>query len=196
MEIENKTLVKNIQDSFLGLLNNYLPKDILDKARQGNTVKILSIACGRFREAKSIFDYFQKYENHVKLYGIDVDNDLLKLVKEEKVTIKCADAKNIESYKEWLSNGKFDLIIVRHPEITLNTDDFIKIFSTCVNVIALDGHLLITTHYEDEKNVVKNLLKLLKFNVLTDVKNEHSPSLKKDNESIFVDRFLLLASAY
>lgn len=199
---ENETYAKNVQESFLQLLNNFLPKNLLQIAKQKDKIKIISIGCGRFREAKSIFDYFQGFEDKLNLFGIEMDNKLLELAKEEEIVktnkssvfLKLADASNFENYGEWIKNGRFDLIIVRHPEITFNTDVFIKVFSCCVNLLEKKGYLLITTHFENEKEALKLLLKLYKFNLLAEAENPKSPSMQKNGEILYADKFLLLVS--
>lgn len=201
MNDEHEQLVNKIQKSFLNLLKNYLPKEILEKAKKGNNVKIISIGCGRFREAKSIYDYFAHKENLIKLFGIEIDNTLLELAKNEpiikkhkdSVILKLADATNIENYKDLIHDGFFDLIIVRHPEITFNSETFIKVFSFVTNIIAKNGYLFITTHFEDEKESLKLLLKLLRLDLVTDIENKDSPSFKKNGNLSHVDKYLLIA---
>lgn len=197
MNSENETLVKDIQKSFLNLLNNFLPKNLLGKPN----LKILSICCGRFREAKSIFDYFSDSKSYIRLYGIDNNEKLVSLAKEEpilkekkdQIFLKLADATKIESYKEWLGDGQFDLLILRHPEITFNTKVFLDIFNLCDKFLSKEGYLLITTHFENEKEAIKLALKLLKFNVITEVENNNAPGIQVKGEKRFVDRFLLIA---
>jgi len=200
---ENETLVREIQKSFLNLLDENLPKSLIEKTKQDKVIKILSICCGRFREAKSIFDYFQaQFKNKLKLYGIDNDEELLKLAKEEEVIknnrdfvfLKLADASAIENYKEWFKDGLFDLVIVRHPEITFNTEVFVKIFSICPILLTGSGYLFVTTHFENEKEVLKLLLQLNKFNLMVDIENKQSPMFKVKGEDRFFDKFLLLAT--
>lgn len=204
MNFENQILAKDIQKSFLSLLNDYLPKDILDKARSGQTVKILSIACGRFREAKSICDYFSGHEKFIRLYGIEIDKELINLAKEEPVVkenknivfLKHADASNINSYNEWFSDGQFDLIIIRHPEITFNTNIFIKIFSLCAELLKDEGYLIVTTHFENEKEMLKLLFQLNKLKVFIEKENLLSPSTEIKGETRYADKFLLIAKKY
>ena len=199
---ENEKLVADIQKSFLSLLKEHLPKNLLNKVKDKQTIKILSIGCGRFREAKCLFEYFSGYENQIKLYGIEIQKDLLDLAnqdpiikeKSDSIFLKLDDATLPENYQEWLSNGKFDLLIVRHPEITFNTDIFIKIFSTCTNLLKKEGYILTTTHFENEKEAFIMLLKLVKFKLLTCVENKNSPVVKKANETLYSDRFLLISS--
>ena len=207
MNIENGTLIPDIQKSFLNLLNDYLPKLLLEKVKAGEIAKILSIGCGRFREAKSLFDYFS-LEGKVtgpcllKLYGIEIDDELFKLAKcdpylnekKDLISLMKADASKFESYKEWISNGLFDLIIVRHPEITFKTDIFIEIFSHCASLLDNNGYLMVTTHFENEKEMLKLLLKLYKFNVSIEKENQGSPSIEVRGESRYSDKFLLIAS--
>ena len=203
MESDNETLVKDIQNSFLNLLNDHLPKNVLEKAKDRNIVKVMSICCGRFREAKSIFDYFSDYKDSIKVYGIEIDKNLLDLAKNERiikeneksVCLKLGDASSIESYKDWLEDGLFDLVIVRHPEITFNTDVFVKIFSLSYkNLLAKNSYLIITTHFENEKETLKLLLKALKLNVLVDIENDLAPCIKEEEKNSYADRFLLIAS--
>lgn len=195
MNLENETLVKDIQNSFLDLLNDHLPKDLSNK----DEVKVISICCGRFREAKCLFDFFSP--NKIKLHGIDNDEELLELAKEEEVIknnrdsvfLKLADASNTENYKEWLKDNLFDLVIVRHPEITFNAEVFVKIFSLCRNLLTDQGYLFVTTHFEIEKEALKLLLKLNKFNLVVDIENKQSPTFKVKGEDRFFDKFLLVA---
>ena len=196
-------LADDIQQSFLNLLNDHLPKDLLQKTKEKQTVKILSIACGRFREASSLFKYFSGYEEHIKLYGIDTSKELLDQAKEDLILIdknkstslKLADASLLESYHEWLTNGLFNLIIIRHPEITFNTDIFIKIFSTCATLLEKNAYILITTHFENEKEALLLLLKMLKLKVVSCLLNDNAPIVKKENESLYADRFMILVSS-
>lgn len=202
MNTENDILVSKIQLSFLNLLRDYLPKDLLDKASNSKTFRILSICCGRFREAKPIFEYFSKFKDKLKLYCIDLDASFIDLasnepiIKENKnsVYLRTGDASLIENYEDWLKDGLFDLVIVRHPEITFNTDIFIKIFSLCPQLINKNGLLLITTHFENEKESLQILLKLINFKLLTSIENKNAPVIKKNNDTCYVDRFLLLSS--
>ena len=199
MEIENNTLGIEIQNSFFNLLKEHFPKSLLQKAKEGNVIKIISIACGRFREAKSIFDYFSSFEKALELYGIEIDKEFLTFAENElknkkQVYLKAADASLMESYKDW---GEFDLIIVRHPEITFNTDIFIKIFANCKNILKKDGYLLITTHFENEKEAIIPLLKLLNFKLVSSVENKNAPiakTVKSDSEVSYADKFLLIAT--
>lgn len=199
----NENLVQDIQNSFLRLLSDYLPKDLLEKARSNKKIKILSICCGRFREAKSIFDYFLGHEEFIRLYGIDLSEELLELAKSDSfikvrgnsIYLKKGDASKIESYQDWLKDGLFDLVIIRHPEITFNTDTFIKTFSLCDDLLTRNSYLIATTHFENEKESLKLLLKLLKFNILVEVENKLAPSVKKEGEKpSFADRFLIVVS--
>lgn len=202
MNLENETLVIDIQKSFVGLLNDFLPKGVLQKAKLNQPIKILSIGCGRFREAKSIFDFFKSKSINFKLYGVEIDKELLDLAKEEQVIkenkdivfLKLADASIIEFYSDWLVDGQFDLIIIRHPEITFNTDVFIKIFSNCFSLLKDDGYLFVTTHFESEKEAMKFLLKLTKLNLLLETENLNSPLIKVKGEVRYADKFLLIAN--
>lgn len=202
MNIENETLVKNIQESFLGLLNDFLPRDLLEKTKSNQTVKILSIGCGRFREAKSIFDYFHNHEKNLRLFGIEINKEMFSLLQQDEfikskkgvIFLQNADATNLSGYIDWIKDSKFDLIILRHPEVTFNTDIVIKIFSICPMLLLQEGYFLFTTHFQDEKEALKQLLKLYKFKILIDKENEKPPSFKKEGETIFADRFLMIAS--
>lgn len=202
MDQDNETLVKNIQKSFFELLNNHLPKQFLENIKENSQIKILSIGCGRLRESKSIFDYFGVNSKNIKMYGIDLDKENLKLAEDEltirnhknQFILKLADASNIENYKDWLKDGLFDLVIIRHPEITFNTDVFIKIFSICTSLIKKDGYVLITTHFENEKDALLPLLKLLKFNLVLCTQNSMAPCVVKDDKTLYADKFLLIAN--
>lgn len=202
MNTENDILVSQIQSNFFNLLNDYLPRDLLSTISNLKAFKILSICCGRFREAKPLFEYFSNYKDKIRLFGIDLDPTLIELAQNESVIkenkghvyLKIGDASLIENYEEWLKSGLFDLVIVRHPEITFNTDIFIKIFSLCPNLINKDGLLLITTHFENEKESLQILLKLINFKLLACVENKNAPSIKKNNKTHFVDKFLLLST--
>ena len=132
MNTDPEKLGKQIQQSFSNLLKEHLPKTLLDKLKQNKTLKIISIACGKFIEAECLFDYFSPYEKLVKLYGLEIDEELLSSAKKRLLTdnkkdhifLKSGDASKLENYEEWIKDGLFDLIIVRHPEITFNTDVF------------------------------------------------------------------------
>lgn len=187
-------LVTDIQKSFFNLLNEHLPEDFLSKLKEKKQIKILSIGCGRFREAKSIFDFFKPFKDKLKLYGIDTSSELIELAKKDDLILKVADASLKESFDNWVKDGLFDLIIIRHPEITFNTDVFIKIFTISSGLLEKNGLIFITTHFENEKESIKLLLKLLKYNLLLEVENKKSPSLKRGKEILFVDRFLLISS--
>ncbi len=203
MNSENENLVQQIQQSFLDLLNDYLPKSFLEKVKQGKKLKVISIGCGRFRELNCLLKYFSGHKDKITFYGIDIDEELINLAKKNpvlnqrnvSVELKLGDASLLENYKEWTNDGYlFDLVIIRHPEITFNTNAFINIFSVCVSLLTVGGSIFITTHYENEKESLKPLLKLLKFNVIVDVENKNSPSLKKGDELVYSDKYLLIAS--
>jgi chemotaxis methyl-accepting protein methylase len=202
MDIEYEKLGKEIQNSFSSLLKEHLPKNLLDKLKENKTVKIISIACGKFIEAECLLNYFSPYEKHLKLYGLEIDEELLnsaqsKLLtndKKDHIFLKAGDASKYENYEEWIKDGLFDLIIVRHPEITFNTDVFMKIFSNFNKLLDNNGYLFITTHYENEKTALSYLLKILKLNILADVENKNPASLKKGEDLVFADRFLLIGS--
>ena len=202
MDQDNESLIQKIQESFSNLLNEHLPKDLIEKIKKNKSLKILSIGCGRLREAKCLFEYFSDCNNYLKLYGIDIDNEMLELAKgdpeitkrKNSIYLKLANASNKEGYEEWLKDGAFDLIILRHPEITFNTDPFIKIFSLCPGLLTKSGYLFITTHFENEKESIKLLLKLLKFNLLVEAENKNPASFKKAEELLFADKFVLVAS--
>lgn len=201
MNTEYEKLGKEIQNSFSNLLKSYLPKHLLDKAEK-KTVKIISIACGKFIEAECLFDYFSPYEKLIKLYGIEIDEKLLDLAKnrflvtdkKDNIFLKSGDATKFKNYEEWIKDGLFDLIIVRHPEITFNTDVFMKIFSNFNKLLDKDGYIFITTHYENEKRALKFLFNSLKLNIICEMENINAASLKKGDEIVFADRFLLVAN--
>ncbi len=195
-------LLTDIQKSFFELLNKHLPKQFLENIKENGQIKILSIGCGRLRESKSVFDYFGDNSKNIKMYGIDLDKENLKLAEDEptiknhknQFELKLADASNIENYKDWLKDGLFDLIIIRHPEITFNTDVFIEIFSMCPSLLKKDGYVLITTHFENEKDALLPLLKLLKFNLVLCTQNLMAPCVVKDDKTLYADKFLLIAN--
>ena len=199
---EDKNLADEIQRSFLNLLKDNFPQDLLEKTKSNQTVKILSIGCGRFREAKSLFDYFHPHEENLRLFGIEINNEMFSLLvkdefiksKKDFICLKSADATNLSSYMDWIKDSKFDLIIFRHPEVTFNTNIVIKIFSMCPMLLSQKGYLLLTTHFHNEKEALIQLLKLYKFKILTDKENEKPSSFKKEGETMFADRFLLIAS--
>lgn len=202
MNIEYEKLGKEIQNSFLNLLKEYLPKNLLEKVKENKPVKIISIACGKFIEAECLFDYFSPYEKLIRLYGIEIDeellssakNRLLKSDKKDQIFSKSGDASSPENYEEWIKDGLFDLIIVRHPEITFNTDVFMKIFSNCKNLLSKDGSIFVTTHHENEKIAIIFLFKILSFNVIVETENKNAASLKKGEDLVFADKFLLIGS--
>lgn len=195
----NKNLVNKIHESYSLLLENYLPKDLLEKAKQ-NKIKILSVGCGKFREAKNLFEYFSSSSGNIKLYGIEIDEKIFnestqdEFIKQkpDQIFLKFADASKIENYSEWISDGLFDLIIVRHPEITFNTDIFMNIFSICRDLLLSSGYMFITTHFQNEKDILKLLFSILKYNVLIEEENIHSPSIEIDGKSQYSDKFLLV----
>jgi len=202
MNTELEKLGKQIQQSFSNLLKEHLPKNLLDKLKENKTVKIISIACGKFIEAECLLNYFSPYEKLVKLYGLEIDEELLSSAKNRLLTndkkdhifLKADDASKYGNYEEWIKDGLFDLIIVRHPEITFNTDIFMKIFSNFNKLLDKNGYLFITTHYENEKTALSYLFKILKLNILADVENKNPASLKKGEDLVFADRFLLIGS--
>ena len=111
MEDDN-ALVINIQQSFLNLLKNYLPKDLIEIVKKNKSLKILSIGCGRLREAKCLFEYFSDCESSIRLFGIDLDSEMLALAKidpeiikrKDFVYLKHANASSQENYDELLKD--------------------------------------------------------------------------------------------
>lgn len=195
----DKNLVNKIHESYSLLLESYLPKDLFEKSKQ-KKIKILSVGCGKLREAKNLFEYFSSTLENIKLYGIEIDEKLFSELKQDdfvkqnpdRIFLKAGDASRIENYSEWISDGLFDLIIIRHPEITFNTDVFMNIFSICKDLLLDSGYMFITTHFQNEKDALKLLFNLLKYNVLIEVENIHSPSMEIDGKPQFSDKFLLI----
>ena len=195
MNRDMEKLGEEIQSSFLTLLKTHLPNTLLEKVKNNKPLKIISIACGKFIEAECLYKYFSGYEKLIKLYGIEINKELCNSAKERlkgKAILKLADASVNENYTEWIQDGLFDLIIVRHPEITFNTEVFIKIFSNCQNLLNKDGYLLVTTHLDNEVRAVKPLLQLVKFNLITEAENQNAASQIKDGKPVFADKYLLL----
>ena len=201
MNIDYEKIGGEIQQSFSLLLNERFPRNLLDKAKENKTIKIISIACGKFIEAECLLNYFNLHEISVKLYGIEIDEELLSSAKSRLLTddkkdcifLQSGDASKSENYEEWVKDGLFDLIIVRHPEITFNTEVFMKIFSNGIKVLNKNGYLFITTHYENEKRALKFLFNILKLTTIHEIENVNAASLKKGDEIVFADRFLLVA---
>ncbi len=201
MDTNNKTLIDEINKSYSSLIENYFPKELLEKAKT-KKIKILSVGCGKFREAKNLFEYFSSHEKNLKLCGIEIDENLINSAKDdefiksktEQISFKCADASNIENYKEWISDGLFDLIIVRHPEITFNTEIFMRIFSICGELLLDGGKIFITNHFENEKESLKLLFKLINYKIVIEEENEKSPSIEIDGKKQYSDKFLLIVS--
>lgn len=200
MNTDLEQLGKQIRQSFSVLLKEYLPKNLSEKIKENKSVKIISIACGKFLEAECLFDYFSPHENLIRLYGIEIDKDLLDSAKKrllsgdkkDLIFLKCDDATKFENYEEWIKDGLFDLIIVRHPEITFNTEAFMKIFANCKNLLLKDNCIFVTTHHENEKRAVNFLLKMQGFNILTESENKNAATSKKGEEVVFADKFLLI----
>ena len=69
-----------------------------------------------------------------------------------------------------------------------------KIFSNFDKLLDKDGYVFITTHYENEKRALKFLFNILKLNTIHEIENVSAASLKKGDETVFADRFLLVAS--
>ncbi len=197
MNIDLEKLGVDIRNSFSLLLDSYLPKELLNK----DNLKIISVACGKFIDAECLISYFAKHKKKIRLYGIEIDESLInnakeRLLKDEKkdcIFLKQADATALENYEEWLLDGVFDLVIVRHPEITFNTQVFMKIFSLCAAILDKDRFMLVTTHHESERKATKLLFEMLKVNVLIDIENEKAVSIDKGSEKAFADKFLLIA---
>ena len=202
MNTDHEKLGEQIQQSFSNLLKEHLPKNLLDKAKENKSVKIISIACGKFIEAECLLNYFNLHEISVKLYGIEIDEELLSSAKSRLLTddkkdcifLQSGDASKSENYEEWVKDGLFDLIIVRHPEITFNTEVFMKIFSNGIKILNKNGYLFITTHYENEKRALKFLFNVLKLRIICEIENVNAASLKKGDEVVFADKFLLVVS--
>lgn len=202
MTVDYEKLAKDIQSSFLSLLKSQLPSVYLEKVRNGKKIKILSLCCGRFRESKSIYDYFAGFENFIKLYGIDSDKNLLELAETEPSIIKnrrnvelmLGDASKFDSYKPWMRDGGFDLIIYRHSEVLINREAFLQVISRSTMLFNSGAYLLTTTHYKEEKDELKLVLHSLKFKILKDIENPNPANAEKDGMVHYADRFLLLAS--
>ncbi len=202
MNQDLEKLGKEIQQSFSLLLKEYLPKNLLEKAKENKSLKIISIACGKFLEAECLFECFSSNDNQIKLFGIEIDKDLFNSAnerlfsgnKKDQISLKCGDATSPENYEEWIKDGLFDLIIIRHPEITFNTDVFMKIFSNCKTLLLKEGFIFVTTHHENEKRAVEFLFKILDFNIVLEVENQGAASSKKGDEIVYADKYLLIGN--
>ena len=202
MNVDYEKLGKEIKESFSALLKQHIPQDFCEKAKQRELTKIMSIACGKFTEAECLSGYFSFCKN-LKLYGIEIDEPLFNQAKErllekegrKNIFLKKVDASEVDNYAEWLNDGLFNLIVLRHPEITFNTNVFMKIFAVCFGVLESGGLLLITTHLENEKKAVKYLLDMLGFKILAEIENANAASSEQDGKTVFADKFLFIASS-
>lgn len=202
MQIDYEKLGTEIRASFSELLKQHVPSDFCEKAKQRELTKIISVACGKFIEAECLSEYFSFCKN-LKFYGIEINEPLLNQAKErlvvesgkKNVFLKIADASELDNYVEWINDGLFNLIVVRHPEITFNTNIFMKIFAVCFGLLEKGGLLLITTHLENEKKAVKYLLEMLGFKILVEIENTNAASSEQDGKTVYADKFLFIATS-
>jgi len=129
-------------ERFKVMLKYYLNKLGLKDLKN---VSVLDVACGRCNEAEVLLELFGKVR------GVDSNSNKIKRIK--KKGFRVGDARDLRSiFKE-----KFDLLIVRHPNIF--GDELKKIYRECFKV-SCEGGVLISSFYSEREFLLgKSLIK-------------------------------------
>lgn len=119
-----------------------------------NTLKVLSLACGLAVECNVLKDIFS--DERIHYTGIDIDKTVCTTSqnmcgKYSNVKIIQADATNLEAVKNHLNNERFDIVILRQPNIIYMENVFSTIAKKIIpEVISPEGILFVSTYHIEE----------------------------------------------
>ena len=127
-------------EKFKVMLEHYLPKFGFKDLKK---LSVLNVACGRCNEAEVLIELFGKVQG--------IDNNAKKIKRIKKNNFKVGDAINLSK----VFDEKFDLVIVRHPNIF--GEDWKRIYRECYKV-TLRNKVLISTFYTKKEYLRGKLL--------------------------------------
>jgi SAM-dependent methyltransferase len=128
-------------------------------------VTALDVACGYMREAPVLTALLAQ-----PVHAVDSDLRRINALrsKTSAVAAVCGDARNLEQI---YSGKKFDLIIVRHPDI--HSDDWDTMYQQCRAVLNERGILVTTFHSSDEEFKAREILGDIGFEICRSGQNKH-----------------------
>jgi len=107
-------------------------------------ITALNVACGYMREAPVLTELLAK-----PVHAVDSDLCRINALKAKTSAVEaiCGDAKNLEQI---YAGKKFDLVIVRHPDVL--GDDWDKMYQQC-GVVLNEGGILVTTFHDSSEEI-------------------------------------------
>ncbi|MGA3020636.1 MAG: class I SAM-dependent methyltransferase [Candidatus Micrarchaeales archaeon] len=159
---------------------------------EGRLTTILDVACGFGEELRVLDEYFGggrfgKSNNNTRIVGIDIhsraiewqrrnlelvsrENELkTKSTLPERIELVVGDATALSNYPQ--IPEKADVIVIRHPYIQSDRVMWTKIFEQAVNRLSEEGIMILTTHSDEEKDMVLEVLGTLKCRVVINKRN-------------------------
>jgi len=144
-------------------------KTLLPFIKLNQNAKVLDLGCGNGRWAKILLPKISKY------IGVDVSKEFIKLaektIKDEKAGFVCLPAQN------YLSDEKFDLVLVIGLITYMNDEDIRKLSLNCKKMLKPDGRLILRNvtledsstnrkFYNYEPNWIRKLIRKPKYQVI------------------------------
>jgi len=131
--------------AFRETLEDYVPRTGFSTS---GDLRILDVGCGFCLEADvltSFFgEYFQLSDSQISFIGLDSNKEKINRDKEvyqsDGYRFVCGDARKLDDVVE----GKFDVVVIRHPNIFGNEKSWKKIFKKSYKVMD-PGGLLVST---------------------------------------------------
>ena len=205
--LEGARKVGEGRKAFRRMLETYVPQ-----VGYSSTPKprILNLGCGECYEAHVLSGYFGNQPDgfsseDVLVVGIDVDEEAIERARTEYQT---RDAKKLyiwtkqpaENYKfihedarklRELVDGKFDVIVARHPNVAEIPDAWHDIFRESNEVIRPNGILLATSFSDIEHKILEEQIRRAAYKIALSSSNQHS--IPTDYKEVSIDRNILIA---
>lgn len=166
----NKTAIYII-DKISHFLENCMGK-YLPLTSSNKEIKIISLGCGIPLEYISLYDYYTQQKIQIDYVGLDISTQSTVHTSEmfrnfPNCTLLTGDCSHRENVKKILSGANklpeygYDLIVLRHPDLTTTTrkQDFINMLSDVIPYIAsTDSRVYISCYHESELNELAALV--------------------------------------
>jgi len=157
------------------MLGEYVPKTGYSMP---SSSRVLDLGCGRCFEGRVLSDYFVCRH----LVGIDANPQKIAKAKEEytemmsvpkpKYEFIVGNARKLRK----IVNGKFDVVVARHPNVAEIPDVWKEIFSEAKRLMKPESLLIATSFGSKEHEVLEKQLKNLSYEIIFSCMNEYSPS--------------------
>lgn len=176
---------------------------------QDRPTQILDVGCGRCMEGIVLNSYFGGghfgfNSNNVELKGIDLDPENIKKAEAEHMIMDYpnstkyvpktgyefirGDATDLEKYEQLPE--QFDVIMVRHQQISDSEQTWVKIFQEALKRLAPDGIIISTSFSDIEHDMLVEQLKKLDCEILV---NEANPyAVHTSVKEVSIDRDVVI----